>query len=400
MKYNNFRRKALGIAEANQLLYILYLAGVKVHYIGITDSYKEEKALLKQQYKDKFNYTNHALIKENLTNIWIETRYYEPRCKPTRYIVDLNDEKKPAISGLQAFNELQRWAYTAINARKYNFPLLDRWFDSSTGKYVCSASPTIGFKEAWNQKQLHNVYEYDLHSAYSSVMLDKVPNVNNPIFNAKIKEGQVGFLIDEQLTLVDKIGCQCDVVFDLLELRQEAKDYILRLYAKKEEATDEFEHDEVKLKLNAAIGYYQRYNPFMRSYIVHKCNQKIQSLMDENTILWNTDALFSLVPRPDIDVGNNIGQFKETFIENFVYINNNYQINDELPLFRGFPKIWMKNYIRLHPDKTLTIWDILYSEDLNRCLAKYRLNIFCLTEDKGRYRLLKNKDWSEIWQED
>lgn len=147
MKYNNFRRRALGITEANQLLYILHSAGIIVHYIGINQSYREEKILLKTTYKNKFNYTNHAIVKENLTNIWIETKYYEPKYKPTRYIVDLNGEKKPAISGLQAFNELQRWAYTAINSKNYNFPLLDRWFDNSTGKYVCSASPTIGFKE-------------------------------------------------------------------------------------------------------------------------------------------------------------------------------------------------------------------------------------------------------------
>lgn len=243
------------------------------------------------------------------------------------------------------------------------------------------------------------MYEYDLHSAYSSVLLGKVPNVNNPIFNAKIKEGQVGFLIDEQLTLIETVGCQCDVVFDLITLRQEGKNYILRLYNKKEEATDELEHDEVKLKLNAAIGYYQRYNPFMRAYVVHKCNNKINSLIDENTILWNTDAIFSLVRRPDLDVGDSIGQFKETFIERFVYINNNYQINDELPLFRGFPKIWMKNYIKLHPDKPLTIWDIIYSVDFSRYLAKYRLNVFNLIKE-DRYKLIKNKDWSQLWQED
>lgn len=398
MKYNNFRKKALGITEANQLLYLLKAVGVNIHYIGISDSYREEKAKLKQMYKTKFNYTSHAIIKENLTNIWIETKYYEPKYKPTRYVVDLNEERKPVISGLQAFNEWQRWGYTAINVKNYPVDILSRWLDSNTNKYVCSASPTIGFKEAWNQKELHNVYEYDLHSAYSSVMLDKVPNVNNPIFNAKIKEGQIGFFIDEQLTLIETVGIQCDVVFDLITLHKGAKDYILRLYAKKEEATDELEHDEVKLKLNAAIGYYQRYNPFMRAYIVHKCNKKINSLIDENTILWNTDAIFSLVRRPDLDIGENIGQFKETFIKNFVYINNNYQINDELPLFRGFPKIWMKNYVKLHPDKKLTIWDILHSEDLSRCTAKFRLNVYCLVKDE-RYRIIRNKEWSELWQE-
>jgi len=398
MKYNNFRKKALGITEANQLLYLLKTVGVNIHYIGISNSYREEKAKLKQMYKNKFNYTSHAIIKENLTNIWIETKYYEPKYKPTRYVVDLNEERKPVISGLQAFNEWQRWGYAAINVKNYPVDILSRWLDSNTNKYVCSASPTIGFKEAWNQKELHNVYEYDLHSAYSSVMLDKVPNVNNPIFNAKIKEGQIGFFIDEQLTLIETVGIQCDVVFDLITLHKGAKDYILRLYAKKEEATDELEHDEVKLKLNAAIGYYQRYNPFMRAYIVHKCNNKINFLIDENTVLWNTDAIFSLVRRPDLDIGENIGQFKETFIENFVYINNNYQVNDELPLFRGFPKIWMKNYVKLHPDKKLTIWDILHSEDLSRYTAKFRLNVYCLVKD-DRYRIIKNKEWSELWQE-
>lgn len=69
MKYNNFRKKALGITEANQLLYLLKTVGVNIHYIGISNSYREEKAKLKEMYKSKFNYTSHAIIKENLTNI-------------------------------------------------------------------------------------------------------------------------------------------------------------------------------------------------------------------------------------------------------------------------------------------------------------------------------------------
>ena len=56
--------------------------------------------------------------------------------------------------------------------------------------------------------ELEDVYEYDKNSAYSSVLMDKVPNLNCPLFkkNQKVRKGYVGFYIDDTLTLVEEGG--------------------------------------------------------------------------------------------------------------------------------------------------------------------------------------------------
>lgn len=335
MKYNNFRIRPITIREAGLILEVLKSFKIKIIYIGLNESYLESKMAI-----NDFNYSKYAVIKENDTNIWIETRYYEIGCKATRYVCWLDDIKRPAISGLQAFNNFQRHCFKAICAEKYNCKLIDRYWDGELRKYVCSSSPLIGYNPKYEMQELHNVYEYDINSAYSSIMLGKIPDVNNPYFNCYIKKGQVGFLLDEKLTMLTDTHSFAQIAFDLIELSATQKKYIENLYLKKITARDEQEKDEAKLMANAAIGYYQKFNPFIRAYIVQCCNKCILDLLDNDSILWNTDAIFSLKRRPELELGHKIGQFKEIKIDKFVYRGNNYQINDEIPKYRGVAKSW------------------------------------------------------------
>lgn len=335
MKYNNFRLRPITIREANIVLELLKSYKIDIIYLGRHDNYKE----VRFNHPD-FNYSKYAIVKENDTSLWIETKYYEPKYRATRYICWLDDEMRPAISGLQCFNELQRWCFKAINAKNYHNADIDRLYDETTGRYVCSAGPLIGFNPRYEKQELHDVYEYDINSAYSAVMLDHIPNVNKPYFNQIIKKGQVGFILDEKCTMLTVPGCFAQVVFDLIELKPDQKKYINNLYNRKRLAVDELDKNTIKTQLNASIGYYQRYNPFIRAYIVHTCNNHIKALLDSDSVLWNTDAIFSLKRRPELELGTDIGQFKEKYIKRFAYIGNNYQIDYDIPKYRGIPKCW------------------------------------------------------------
>ena len=338
MKYNNFRLRVVDISEANKILKEIKRLNIPIIYVDRYTSILEAKMNIKD-----FSYYKYAIVKEQDSKILIETCWYETKFKATRYICNLNGEMEAEVKGLQCFNELQRHCYKACNAKSYHFAELNKWYDEEQGKYMCSAGPIIGYNPKYEMQELTDVYEYDLNSAYSSIMLKGIPHVNKPYFNCKIKCGQVGFIIDEELTLVEKVGCTCDVVFDLIKLNAKQVNYIIKLYNKKESAISPIDRSLAKLWLNAGIGYYQRFNPFIRSYIVHKCNQVISGLINDETVLWNTDAIFSIKRRPELALGTFIGEFKEIHIKRFIYKQNNYQIDYEIPVYRGIPKAWFKD---------------------------------------------------------
>lgn len=371
MKYNNFKQKAITLKEANLILEILKAYKIEIVYVGVNESLNEAKMAI-----TGFNYTKYAIIKENETSFFIETRYYEPKYRATRYICWLDNQKRPAISGLTAFMKLQQYCFKAMSVKKYNRPEIDKLYNEETGKYIFSAGPIIGYNPKYEGQELFNVWEYDIHSAYSSVMLDKIPDVNHPQFNCILKKNQVGFFLDDKCTMVKTEGCWAQVVFDLIELSPKQKNYIRKLYTKKEYAIDEDEKAECKLMLNASIGYYQRFNPFVRAYIVNECNNCIKGIINDETLLWNTDAIFSLKRRPELELGNEIGQFKEVFIQRFAYKGNNYQINLEKPKYRGKPNSWFMDG-----------WNILTDPLPTRC-NKYKFEL-------DKLKIVKNEEYYE-----
>ena len=139
---------------------------------------------------------------------------------------------------------------------------------------------------------------------------------------------------------------QADVVFNLIPTPEKWLKYIQKWYNKKKVSKGLLKQ-EAKAMLNLPIGYCQRTNPFLRAYVVHTCNNIIRALINDETIMWNTDALFSLKRRVDLLLGEEIGMFKEIRLKKFIYIGNNYQVNDNLPTYRGIPKGWYDDDITL-----------------------------------------------------
>lgn len=349
-KKKNFQRIRIITkkSEVKQLINNIEVYGLKVIKLGIGGDYKTLN-----EYKAKNSYTSIKdlfIIEQTDTKIKVTTYYGFEFCKPCTYVFNLNNEPDFVVKGQKTFAEFSK-TMDIPNARPQHdketntttnyYKETNRFYDEETGKFICSAKPIIDYNVNYEYKELTNCYEYDINSAYSAQMLDKMPDLSNPIYYQKVKKNQVGFLFDDELTLIET--GYADIIFNLIDTPNKVKNYIFRWYNRKN-TSEGTEKKTAKAYLNLPIGYCQRYNPFLRAYVIHKCNKYIKSIIDKNTLFWNTDAIFSLTKRDDLNIGTNIGQFKEKACKSIKYIGNTYQINDEIPVYRGIPKAWFKHF--------------------------------------------------------
>lgn len=326
-------------SEVNKIIKLISYYNLKVIKIGIGGDYRSMNEYLVKHPVPTLS--EFMIIEQKETKLYFSTRYYEH--KPTTYVFNLNGEDIFSVSGLKCFAEFSK-CFKMPKASTYNNPELDSWMNNERGCYSCSASPVIGFKKKYEGQELLDVYEYDLNSAYATELLKEVPDLWHPLFkkNQKVKKGYVGFYINDALTLTQE-GQYADVTFPLIETPKSLRDYCLRWFDKKVKSKG-IEKLEAKAYLNLPVGYSQRYNPFFRSYVVHKCNLGILNKIDKDSIFWNTDAIFSLKRRKDLEIGEKIGQFKEKHFKIVRYIGNTYQTDEELPVWRGIPKQWFKEF--------------------------------------------------------
>lgn len=339
MAKNNFKRIRV-IKDPEKVRELLSLPeeyGISVITIGkegLFDTYTD--MLLNGTVK----FSDSLVVELKLTKLEITTKYLEG--KVTTYIFDLNEEKIGQASGQKCFSVFQK-AYKIPKIEDKE--LIDEWLDPETGKFSCSASPIIGYNPLFEKQELVDCYEYDINSAYSSVMMERIPDLYHPDKTyRKVKSGEVGFILNERLTIVET-GGYAEIIFPLIDTPESLKKYLFRWYNQKANSKKgSQEKKDAKDMLNLPIGYCQRWNPFFRAFIVNRCNRVIKDLLDEDSVLWNTDAIISLRRREDLEIGEGLGQFKETKIDVLRYIGNVYQLNDENPVYRGIPKNWFRNF--------------------------------------------------------
>ena len=354
--YKVLKRKRIinSISQVNELIEGIDKFGLKVIPLGIGSKWKSfEQYQMSEEGRLYKGLSSHIIIHLKDTKLEITSKYGSMELmKPCTYIFDLNcDPKSTATTGLQTFTQLNRW-FKVKKAKEYNYTKLERWFDNESGKYICSAKPTLGYNPKYEKMELHNCYEYDLNSAYFNVLLKRVPDLDNPIYNSKVSKGQVGFILDDQLTMIldTNTKCEVDVVFNLIETPKGLKDYCDKWYGIKKTAINKQIKQEAKDYLNLPIGYSQRYNPFLRAYVVHQCNELIDTLVKKNRdicLFWNTDAIFTTEPIDDqLNLGTEIGQFKKIEGKTVRYTGNNYQIDEDIPVYRGIPKQWFEAFER------------------------------------------------------
>ena len=344
MKLKVFKRSRLisDTKTVGKIISLIDKYGLNVVKIGTNCEFKSIKAY---ELRNKLSLSKDIIIQLKDTKIEFTTKYLEG--KPTTYIFSLNDELVSSRDGLMCYKEFCRYhKITDVKEYEnlYNF-IKENWYNYENGKYVCSASPLIGYNEKYEGQELKDCYEYDLNSAYASVLLNKVPDLTKPQWGEiKVKKGYVGFLLNSRCDLVEP-GYYADVVFPLIDSPEKLKEYCKKYYSIKKTTTGN-DKKLAKDMLNFPIGYCQRTNFFFRSYVVNTCNKVIQKLLKENgddILLWNTDAVFSRKPL-NLNIGDEIGQWKVCTCDTIKYKGNNYQINDELPTYRGVAKAWFKRF--------------------------------------------------------
>lgn len=189
-----------------------------------------------------------------------------------------------------------------------------------------------------NNYELQKVqaYCYDMNSAYTYAMMQDMPDTNKAFARKIVAEDEIGFNLDCEVVPTGEYG---DYVFKKIE--SPFKLFCIRWYIKKLTAGTLEEKANAKAILNYAVGYMKRENIFLNSYIIHTANQRIFDLIDENTIYCNTDSIVSLVPRNDLKIGKNIGEFKLEHQGLFAYRGFNCQWYGDKVSYRRIPNAWI-----------------------------------------------------------
>lgn len=364
--------------EVERILSVADKYALRIITIGPGGDYRSENEyLLSGEHK---GYQDCIVINQKESTLEITTSYYDSDLKTTTYKFNLNMEDDIALTGHKAYSIFQMY-YKVVECKDYDSPEINEKLNPETNKYIFSASPLVDFNPKFNKKELHNVYEYDLNSAYASVLIKKTLYLEKPYIypdTEVVKKGQIGFWLDDKCSMV-RPGKPAQVIFDEIESPEGLKNFCQHYYDLKKNSTGE-EKETAKGMLNYPIGYLQRKNPFLRSYIVSQCNEVIENIIDENTICWNTDAIFSTVRRPDLEIGNTIGKFKEVPIKVFRMVGNTYQIDDDDPVHRGVVKEYYKRFKAREGRAFNLLTDKLTMED-RKC--KYTFNFKTLRLEKN-----------------
>ena len=245
------------------------------------------------------------------------------RCTYVFNKANADTEDHRQITGMQAFNVLCRMS-------KVNKVIKDKM------EAPFSAAPLLYYNEQHNGTR-HNAICYDMNSAYSWAMLQDQPDTSKKPKAKYIEEGEIGF-DPNGIRMTEGFSIY---VFKLIE--SPFKRFVKHYYQLKKNAKTPQEKRKAKEYLNFSVGFLQGRDPYTRANILGLCNERIESLIDDNTLYANTDSIVSMVERPELELGDEIGQWKVEHRGRFAYKEYSYQWNDSVPSVRGKPKEYFKN---------------------------------------------------------
>lgn len=245
---------------------------------------------------------------------------------------------------------VQGWRAYAIMAQYYKAPRMP-WEiclklkpDGTPNYDVMSASPLIWSNPKYDGKRTDAIC-YDINSAYGWAMEQPIPDTSKPAsLNRIVKEGEIGFFADGESPTVGwgrklrMVGPGDWAEFVYPTMPSPYVKFVDTWFRKKAKAKKKDQRMYAKNVVNEAIGYLQLVNPFIRATIVERCNKRIKALMDDDTVYCNTDCVCSARPRPEIEIGKEIGQFKIEHKGSVAVRGCNYQWGSEIPVYRGVPK--------------------------------------------------------------
>lgn len=181
---------------------------------------------------------------------------------------------------------------------------------------------------------LKNIYVYDMSMAFLSIVgKGFYPKTDGEEFGpGMVEENQIGFNSILGYLEVVETGYFASYRFEKAyepKLKKWALDKFNQRKLLKSQGKD-LEAAELKSAVVSALGILSNHNIFYRAYITGSISNYIRSLIDENTLIANTDSIISIGPRPDLDIGKGLGQFKiEQEDKYMIYEGSNYIIYNE-----------------------------------------------------------------------
>ena len=302
--------------------------------------------------------------------------YYSPILSKKVYVWSYLDKDRESIEllGSQAFSIFRK--YVRIEDIQLDLKAMKVGSILDLG----TISSFMFFNENYNfTKQI--AYEYDINSAFASQCFGLMPT-KFLRRNDVAKDGEVGFIYDDDGELVVN---RCwfepsEFVFKLGNIDGFSR-FFKVYYDRKEKAKekgDKIKKSYYKSIINMTIGYFQKINPFLRSYIISNLNNRMLDLVSkyyDHVLLSNVDSLITNIDlSSELPISDECGGFKiMREKEPFFLYSYNYQWNNEPPTYRGTPSAWFENYKKINK-KSFDLSETSVSS-LSVLYNKYRLDV-------------------------
>lgn len=203
-----------------------------------------------------------------------------------------------------------------------------------------SASPFMYYNEEYEGKRV-NAIGYDLNSAYGNAVIHaNLPDVTRIVNCKKVQEGWMGFTEEGKIVYEGYAFWQFPIMTQ--EQKQPIIDYFQYWWERKKQARTQEEKLNAKSHLNIVVGYWQKYNCFMRAAIVEYVNEYIRRIISgrNDVLMCNTDSIVCLNEIKELKIGKDLGEWKIEHKGQFAYIGFNYQWNKDKPSYRGISTAW------------------------------------------------------------
>lgn len=254
----------------------------------------------------------------------------------------------------------------------------DEFYRTKDGKIEQSARPIIGYNKKFDKTE-HQAVVYDLNSAYAEELTDKIIDTYNYRRYGIVGKNEVGFLTNDSKLKIKHEGEAADVIFPLID--SPYKEYARKYYELKKTAPKgSKERDLAKQILVITVGLFQNTNPYLRAYIVGRCNEKIEYFVEkykDKVSMWNTDSVYATEHIKELDdlCGDDIGQFKVEYEGLIRQKGLNYQkVDENKTSYRGVLKMLFEKDFNILTD------------ELPKSILPYKMN-------KESLKIEKNKEY-------
>ena len=259
-----------------------------------------------------------------IEDIAINLTYKNDEKRNITYFTRLDGQIPDERSGQEAFRIMSNY----YKVPRVNFPK------------PFSASGFLYKNDKFENKRYDNCFGYDINSSYSWGLLQDMPDTSVPIrYFDELRDNEIGLDSDYNVVLTGFAS----MIWP--KIKSPFKKFVEHWYnIKKTAPKDSAERQKAKNIMNLAVGYLQRVNPILRTFVLSYANERIKSFVDENTLYSNTDSIVSLVQRPDIEehLSDEIGDWKLEHQGDFAFKGFCYQWNYNAPSYRGISKAWFK----------------------------------------------------------